>query len=123
MIKGIGIDLIEVERIEAAMERKGFLEKYFTEKEIIMFKEHNMNAQKVAGNFCTKEAVVKMFGTGFRGVRLSEIEVLRDNFGKPMVILHGKAMELSSGLRIDYIHVSISNTDSHVTAVAIGENI
>lgn len=123
MIKGIGIDLIEVARIEKAMAKKGFLERYFTEKEIIMFQEHNMNPQKVAGNFATKEAVVKMFGTGFRTVRLSDIEVLRDNFGKPTVHLEQRAMELSSRLRIDYVYVSISNTDTHVTAVAIGEHL
>jgi len=123
MIKGIGIDLIEVNRIKKAMEKKGFLERYFTEKEIIMFKEHNMNPQKVAGNFATKEAIVKMFGTGFRTVRLTDIEVLRDNFGKPTVRLEHRAMDLSSRLMIDYIFVSISNTDSHVTAVAIGEHV
>lgn len=123
MIKGIGIDLIEVDRIKKAMEKKGFLERYFTEKEIIMFKEHNLNPQKVAGNFATKEAIVKLFGTGFRTVRLNDIEILRDNFGKPTVFLERRAMELSSRLLIDYIHVSISNTDSHVTAVAIGEHV
>lgn len=123
MIKGIGIDLIEVDRIRKAMEKKGFLERYFTEKEIIMFKEHNLNPQKVAGNFATKEAIVKLFGTGFRTVRLTDIEILRDNFGKPTVHLESRAMDLSSRLLIDYIHVSISNTDTHVTAVAIGEHV
>ena len=123
MIKGIGIDLIEVKRIEKAMSKKGFLERYFTEKEIIMFKEHNLNPQKVAGNFATKEAIVKVFGTGFREVRLIDIEILRDAFGKPTVHLERRALELSSKLLIDYIYVSISNTDSHVTAVAIGEHV
>jgi len=123
MIKGIGIDLIEVKRIKNAMAKKGFLERYFTEKEIIMFQEHNMNPQKVAGNFATKEAIVKLFGTGFRHVRLIDIEILRDAFGKPTVHLERRAMVLSSELLIDYIFVSIANTATHVTAVAIGEHV
>lgn len=121
MIRGVGIDLIEVKRIEKAMAREGFLERYFTEREIELFRKHKMNPQKVAGNFATKEAVVKMMGTGFRKVRLIDIEVLRDVFGKPEVILHDAALILSGDLRLDYVHVSISNTESMVTAVAIGE--
>ncbi len=122
MIKGIGIDLIEVKRIAKAIKRKGFLEKYFTKREILMFQEHNMNPQKVAGNFCTKEAVVKMFGTGFRNIKLSDIEVLRDDYGKPIVVLKNYALELSVNLIIKSIHVSISNTEDYVTAVAVGES-
>jgi len=122
MIKGIGIDLIEVKRIAKAIKRKGFLEKYFTKREILMFQEHNMNPQKVAGNFCTKEAVVKMFGTGFRNIKLSDIEVLRDDYGKPRVVLKNYALELSVNLIIKSIHVSISNTEDYVTAVAVGES-
>ena len=123
MIKGIGIDLLEVGRIQKAMSKKGFLDRYFTEKERMMFEEHQMNPQKVAGNFATKEAIVKMFGTGFRTVRLIDIEILRDELGKPTVHLKKRAMELSRMLLIDDIYVSISNTKTHVTAVAIGEQV
>lgn len=123
MIRGIGIDLIEVKRIEKAMMRQGFIERYFTFDEIMLFKEHNMNPQKVAGNFSTKEAVVKMLGTGFRKIRLKDIEVLRDAYGKPTVRLHNRALTLSGEMKIDYIHVSISNTKEYVTAVAIGERL
>ncbi len=121
MIKGIGIDLIEIERIKKAMEKPGFLEKYFTPAEIKMFEENGNKPSKVAGNFSTKEAVVKVFGTGFRQARLIEIEVLRDDMGKPVVHLTGGAAAVSAKLGIDYLYVSISNTDTHVTAVAIGE--
>ena len=123
MIKGIGIDMVEIARIEKSMARLGFLKKYFTEKERMLFREHNNNPAKIAGNFSTKEAIVKMFGTGFRNVRLDEIEILRDHFGKPTVHLTGNAIKLSSSLGIDYIHVSISNTDTHVVSVAVGEKV
>lgn len=121
MIRGIGIDLIEVERIKKAMMRQGFIERYFTIEEILMFKEHNMNPLKVAGNFATKEAVVKMFGTGFRKIRLKDIEVLRDYLGKPTVKLHEQALFVAGEVKLDYIHVSISNTNEYVTAIAVGE--
>ena len=123
MIKGIGTDLIEVERIEKAMTRPGFLDRYFTDKELELFQAHNMSPSKVAGNFCVKVAVVKAFGTGFKEVRLGDIEVLRDQRGKPYVNLYRKAVELTGELLIDYIHVSISNTKEYVTAVAVAEKV
>jgi len=123
MIKGIGMDTIEIIRIEDAMKKDGFLERYFTIKEIKFFEQHKMNPQKVAGNFCVKEAVVKMFGTGFRNVRLTDIEVLRDNFGKPFVNLQQGAMAISSAMHIDYIHVTITNTKDYASAVAVGERL
>jgi len=121
MIKGIGIDLIEVDRIKKAMERKGFLERYFTEKEINLFITSKMNVQKVAGNFSSKEAVVKMLGTGFVEIRLKDVEVLRDHLGKPYVELYQEAKSICEKLGITQIHLSISNTKEFVTAVAVGE--
>ncbi len=88
-----------------------------------MFHEHKMNPMKTAGNFCTKEAVVKVLGTGFRKIVMKEIEVLRDDLGKPYVNLKGEALEVAKSLGIDRIHVSISNTKTHVTAVAVGESV
>ena len=123
MIIGIGIDLIAVERIQKASNKEGFLERYFTDQELRLFKKHHMNPQKIAGNFCVKESVVKMFGTGFKGIQLIDIEVLRDDLGKPHVILHQEALIMQNNLKIDSIHVSISNTKDYVTAVAIGERL
>lgn len=123
MIKGIGIDLLEVERIQKAIQKEGFLDRYFTKKEQEMFQQHHMNPQKIAGNFSTKEAVVKMFGTGFREIRLIDIEVLRDGLGKPIVKLENAGEALRLQLGIDNIWVSISNTKGYVTAVAIGEKV
>ena len=123
MIKGIGIDLLEVDRIQKAIQKEGFLDRYFTKKEQEMFHQHQMNPQKIAGNFSTKEAVVKMFGTGFREIRLIDIEVLRDELGKPVVTLNNEGEALRIQLEIDHIWVSISNTKGYVTAVAVGEKL
>ena len=68
-----------------------------------------------------KEAVSKVFGTGFRGFGLLDIEVLRDELGKPWVRLHGGAKKLADSLKITRIHVSITNTGSLASAYAVGE--
>lgn len=123
MIIGVGTDLIAVERIQKASAKEGFLNRYFSDNEIELFERHQMNPQKIAGNFCVKESVVKMFGTGFKGINLIDIEVLRDEWGKPYVVLYDSALKMQQNIKIDSIHVSISNTKDYVTAVAIGERL
>lgn len=118
MIIGIGTDLIEVDRVTKACVNKHFLDKYFTENEIFMINEDN---RKAADNFAVKEAVSKMFGTGFRDFSPCDIEVLRDEVGKPYVNLYGKALALSIELNVKKIHVSISNTKTYAQAFVIGE--
>jgi holo-[acyl-carrier protein] synthase len=118
MITGIGLDLIEVSRVVKACEKETFLRRCFTADEIDFF---NNDFKRAADNFAVKEAVAKMFGTGFRGIALIEIEVLRDQNGKPYVKLYGKAEELASTQGITAIHVSISNTKDYANAFAVGE--
>jgi len=118
LIIGIGTDLIEIDRVIKACEKDAFLIKYFTQKEIDLIRK---DLRKSADNFAVKEAVAKMFGTGFRGIMPIEIEALRDELGKPFVNLYGKARELSLELGIDTIHVSISNTKLYSTAYVVGE--
>ncbi|WFR59824.1 holo-ACP synthase [Anaerocolumna sp. AGMB13025] len=118
MIVGIGTDLIEINRVVKACENETFLNKYFTAKEIELGATHK---QKYADNFAVKEAVSKMFGTGFRGIRPIEIEVLRDPLGKPYVNLYGYALELSKSLEIANIFVSITNTKDYASAYVVGE--
>lgn len=119
LIIGIGIDLIEIDRISKACEKEGFLKRCFTEAETQLIGDRWV---KAAGNFAVKEAVSKMFGTGFRGISLKEIEVLRDELGKPYVKLYGKAAECAKQQGITRIHVSITNTKEYANAFVIGEN-
>lgn len=118
MIIGIGTDLIEVVRVEKACENKRFLERNFTEKEQELFAT---DRKKVADNFAVKESVAKAFGTGFRHFSLHEIEVLRDELGKPYVNLYGNALDLAKRLGIDQIHVSITNTKEYASAFVVAE--
>ncbi len=118
MIAGIGTDLVEVARVLKACERPAFLNRIYTEREKGLIAE---NIRRAAGNFAVKEAVAKVFGTGFVSVRPAEIEILRDKRGKPYVVLWGNAKELAARLGIERIHVSISDTKELAIAFAVGE--
>lgn len=120
MIIGIGTDLIEIERIKRACVKEAFLLRSFTLEERLCIEGR---PEKAAGNFAVKEAVSKVMGTGFRGIGLNEIEVLRDELGKPYVKLYGRARERAEALGIHRWHVSISNTKTLATAYVIGEGV
>ena len=119
MIKGIGTDLIEIKRIKKACGKQSFLVRCFTDKELDLI---GTDYDKAAGNFAVKEAVTKVLGTGFAGIRPIEIEVLRDEKGKPFVILSGGAEKIAGELGIKRIHVSITDTEEYAAAFAIGES-
>ncbi|MDF2943971.1 MAG: hypothetical protein K0S01_2829 [Herbinix sp.] len=118
MITGIGVDLIEVNRVVRACQKDSFLNRCYTKREIELFKS---DLKKAADNFAVKEAVAKMFGTGFRGFTPIDIEVLRNSEGKPYVELYGKAAELAKQQGTTFIHVSISNTKDYSNAFVVGE--
>lgn len=120
MIVGIGTDLIEIDRVVKACENHAFLNKIYTENER---KLANLDRKKLAGNFAVKEAVVKMIGTGFHGIKPIEVEVLRDDLGKPYVNLYGGAREQADLLGITSIYVSITNVKEYASAVAVGERL
>lgn len=96
MIKGLGIDIIEIERIAKAIDRPGehFIERLFTKNErppATSAKNHLVTYY--SGRFAAKEAVVKSLGTGFRGITWHDIEVLNDSLGKPYVKLSPSVSE------------------------------
>ena len=118
MIVGIGNDIVEISRFETIVERESVLHKMFSEREVIL---GGKRPSFFAGSFAVKESLSKAFGTGIRGFRLNEIEVLRDDMGKPYVELQGRAKELAVALGIDSIYVSISDTKQLAAAVAVAE--
>lgn len=120
MIIGIGTDIIEIDRIKKAIDRtNGFIEKIFTDKEITLFKSKNMRLEVIAGNFAAKEAISKSLGTGIRGFSLKEIEVLRDDLGKPIVFLSDNIEKLiGKGYKLN---LSISHNNTSAIAFAILE--
>ena len=123
MIYGIGTDIIEVSRIHAVMEKDiGFREKIFTSGEIAYCETKRHKYENYAARFSAKEAFMKAIGTGWRfGIRFADIEVYHDEFGKPLIRLHGKAGELEKIEGISKIHVSLSHVKEIATAIVIVE--
>lgn len=110
--------MIEIERIKRACEKEAFLSRIYTEEER---RQAGGRPSVLAGDFAVKEAVAKVFGTGFRQFMPKDIEVLRDSLGKPYVKLYGGALALAREKKISRIEVSISNTKEFAMAVAVGE--
>ena len=120
MIIGIGTDIIEIDRINKAVNNtEGFLKKVFTEKEIEFFLERNMRAETIAGSFSAKEAFSKALGTGIRGFSFKDIEVFRDELGKPYINVSEK---IKSKINTEFkILVSISHNKENAISFVIIE--
>lgn len=118
MLTGVGCDIIEIERMKKACEKEAFLLRVFTEEER---RQADGRASVLAGTFAVKEAVAKVLGTGFRSFMPIDVEVLRDDLGKPYVNLHGGAKRLAQEKVIRRIEVSISDTAEYAMAFAVGE--
>lgn len=114
----IGIDIIEVERIESAIRQwdKRFLNRIYTEAEL---KICQGRIPALAVHFAGKEAVMKVLGTGTKGVGWREIEILADAWGKPLVQLYGKARERAKKLNLSEFSISLSDTKQYAVAAAI----
>lgn len=121
MIKGVGNDIIELDRMLKVIERPRFLEKYFTQQEIDLYHNRKDKIETLAGNFVVKESVSKVFGTGVRGFGLKDIEVLRDDLGKPYVVLYNEAKKIADHMNITSLFVSISHSEKYIIGFAVGE--
>lgn len=118
MIIGIGTDIIEISRVKKACEKQNFIEKCYTEKEIEFI---GSRTESLAGNFAVKEAVSKALGTGFRGFGLRDVECLRDELGKPYVVLHNGALERFESVGGKNVLVSISHSKADAIAFVVVE--
>ena len=124
MILGTGIDLIEVDRIRASFEKFGdrFALRILVGGELEYCRSHRDPAPFIAARFAAKEAVSKAFGTGIGAhIGWHDIEVRRKKSGEPYVVLHGKGEELFRSREATRLHLSISHTVQHATAIAILE--
>jgi holo-[acyl-carrier protein] synthase len=124
LIIGIGTDIIEISRIQKALDRSSsFINKIFTKSEIEYLDSRNMRAEFVAGKFAAKEAVAKAIGTGFIGFDFRDIEIDKTTLGKPIVILRGNAKKMDQKWGRYKIHLSISHSKENAVAYAIIETI
>jgi len=115
-----GIDMIEIERIQHVLNQyqERFLNKIFTKKEQIYC---NKRSKQLASRFAAKEAVMKLLGTGVRGIPWKSIEVSRKRGSPPEIILHGKAITRAKKMGITRIAVSLSHSKKYAIASAVGE--
>lgn len=125
MILGVGIDIIEVARIESSYARFGerFLNRILHPEEIRYCLSHRVPGPFLAVRFAAKEAISKAFGTGI-GAQLSwqDMEVGRKASGEPFVILHEHGQQLLAARRGSGLKLSLSHTQNYAAAVAILES-
>ena len=126
MILGLGIDIIEVERVAASREKFGerFLNRILHPAEIAYCLSHKNPAPFLAVRFAGKEAISKAFGTGI-GAALGwhDMEICRKESGEPFVVLHGKGKELLEKRGVRIVLISLSHTENYATAVALLESL
>lgn len=122
MIVGVGIDIVEVSRIESSWQRFGerFLRRILLQPEVDYCLSHKSPGPHIAARFAAKEAVSKAFGTGI-GAHLGwhDIEVFRKETGEPTVVLHEKGLLLMQERGGHAIFLSLSHTAAHAAAVAV----
>lgn len=122
-IAGIGLDVVELDRIARMQDRFGqaFARRILTPEEL-----RRMPARPVpylAARFAGKEAAVKALGTGFsQGISFQHLEIIAQNSGRPTLILSGKAAETASTLRVTAVHVSLTHGRDTAAAVVVLEN-
>lgn len=119
-ILDIGIDIIEIDRIrDAITKNKKFIEKLFTDEEVKYFESKGFKPETIAGNFAAKEAVSKAIGKGIRGYNFIDIEILRDEWGKPIVKTYNNLEKICIDYNVSEIKVSISHCKEYAVANAL----
>ena len=116
----IGIDIIEIARIQRAISRWGesFLCRVYTEPELRLFRK---KPPSLAARFAGKEAVAKALGARNQGISWRDIEILADPGGQPSVHLCGKAQNQADNLGLDRLAISLSHSREYAIALVIGE--
>ncbi|MEN6623762.1 MAG: holo-ACP synthase [Smithella sp.] len=124
MICGIGIDLVENDRLNKIIIRWGlkFLHRVYSEGEIEYCEKHAQSSINYGARFAAKESFLKALGIGMgMGVKLNEIEVVHDEKGKPDLMLWGEAKKQIENKKIEKIHLSLTHTRNYSTAIVLLE--
>jgi len=123
MIHGIGVDIIEIDRIQNSIDEYGdvFLNKLFTSNEIIYCTSKPFPTQHFAARFAAKEAFSKAIATGWAGdFEWKNIEITNDPSGKPSFLFYGKTAD---GLKEHSVFLSMSHSDNTVVAFVVIEKL
>lgn len=125
MILGTGIDLAEVDRIRASIDRHGdrFIKRIYTPGEIAYVERKANRFERYAARFAAKEAAMKALGTGWkRGVRWQDFEVANLPSGRPTLRLHGKAAEIAGTMGVRVVSLSLTHTAASGLAFVVFES-
>ncbi len=114
----VGIDLVEIARIENSILSERFLKTTFGENELKEFEKKNFKAESIAGAFSAKEAFSKAIKTGLKGFKLTEVEILHDETKAPYLYLSGSAKKMAESLGLEF-DVSITHTKTLAQAIVI----
>lgn len=119
-VVGVGVDLVEVDRMRRTVARTpGFVDRVFTAGERDWCRRVPDPAERFAARFAAKEAVMKALGVGLGACRLRDIEVVRAEDGAPSVALHGRAAELARARGATAWHLSLTHTRTMAEAVVV----
>jgi holo-[acyl-carrier protein] synthase len=124
MIVGIGVDIVDIERVHGLLERyrDRFAQRVFTDAENRYAAKSVKTAERLAGRFAVKEAVLKAFGTGkSQGILWRDVETVPGPKGKPIVNLYGNAVKYLKLLKADQVHVSITHDGGKAVAFVVIE--
>lgn len=117
---GLGIDVVEIERVAKILGRTPSFKKIFSQAEQEYCDGKAVPAAHYATRFAAKEAVVKALGTGFsKGVNVRDIEVRRTSKGRPYAVLSGRAKEIAAELGVTDLPISLSYTHTEAVACAM----
>lgn len=113
-----GVDSIDIERVEQSMKRFGerFYTRFLTENERAYCED---NAERTAARIAAKEAVGKLLGTGIGDIRWRDVEILREDNGRPTLRLHGNAATIAAELGLTAWDISLTHTDTTATAMCV----
>ncbi|TET16784.1 MAG: holo-[acyl-carrier-protein] synthase [Dehalococcoidia bacterium] len=116
----IGVDIIEIARIEKAIACWGerFLHRVYTDSELKLYPKQPLS---LAARFAGKEAVIKALGGRSKGFSWREIEILSDPRGKPLVHLYGNTQNQADALGLDNFAISLSDCEEYAIAFVVGE--
>ena len=123
MTIGVGVDIVEISRIERSVKRWGakFARRIFSELELTVFADRTEESGLLARQFAAKEAVSKALGTGMKGIGFRDITVIRNEAGAPLVELSDHAASRASEIGVENILISISDERDYAIAYAVAE--
>lgn len=122
MIRGVGVDIVRVERMRSWLDAPDMMARFFTSREISwIISQGEGAAASLAARFAAREALGKALGTGLRDLRLKDLEVCRDDQGKPAFCPAPRARDQLDNLGIGSIHLSLSHERDYAVAMVVIE--